>query len=115
MVSVLTERIALIFIFEDNLHFTFTFNLEEYDKDGEKHYKIKDSKLIAKPELIHFQLDNLFGGDEALGKHINDVFNENWSALWEDLESSYEEAFGQIFSNIFGRFLEKVPISEIFA
>ncbi|KAJ3651228.1 hypothetical protein Zmor_017279 [Zophobas morio] len=98
----------------DDVNFVFTFNLDEYDKSGEKYYKIKKSTLVAGPQLIHFQLDNLFGEDEALGKHLNDVFNENWKALWDDVESSYEEVFNQLITNDFDRFLEKVPVSEIF-
>ncbi|KAJ3651226.1 hypothetical protein Zmor_017277 [Zophobas morio] len=98
----------------DDVNFVFTFNLDEYDKNGEKYYKIKESTLVAVPQLIHFQLDNLFGEDEALGKHLNDVFNENWKVLWDDVGSSYEEAFNQLITHAFGRFLEKVPVSEIF-
>ncbi|CAH1383484.1 unnamed protein product [Tenebrio molitor] len=48
----------------DNMKYFITFNLEEYQKDGAKHFKITDSKLVIDPELIIFQFDNLFDGDE---------------------------------------------------
>ncbi|XP_068900652.1 protein takeout-like isoform X1 [Tenebrio molitor] len=98
----------------DNMKYFITFNLEEYQKDGAKHFKITDSKLVIDPELIIFQFDNLFDGDENLGKNINQVFNDNWKEVFEDVKPSYEAAFGTIFTAMFNNLLEKVSISELF-
>lgn len=98
----------------DNMKYFFTFNLEEYQKDGAKHFKIIDSKLVIDPELIIFQFDNLFDGDENLGKNINQVFNDNWKEVFGDVKPSYEAAFGTIFTAMFNNLLEKVSISELF-
>ncbi|KAJ3651230.1 hypothetical protein Zmor_017281 [Zophobas morio] len=97
-----------------DLLLSFTFDLEEYEKNDKKYYKIIGSRLTLEPKLIHYNLDNLFNGDERLGKQINDVLNDNWSDIFSDLKSSYEESFNKIFTNTFDRLLGKVPVDEIF-
>jgi hypothetical protein len=91
-----------------------TFTFEEYDKKGQKHFKILDKKMDLVPSLLKFKLDNLFDGDKALGDNINQVMNDNWSEVYADVKSSYEEAFSQIFSGIFSNLLGKVSVSELF-
>ncbi|KAJ3651227.1 hypothetical protein Zmor_017278 [Zophobas morio] len=61
-----------------DLLLSFTFDLEEYEKNGKKYYKIIGSRLTLEPKLIHYKLDNLFNGDERLGKQINDVYFSVW-------------------------------------
>ncbi|KAH0816785.1 hypothetical protein GEV33_006006 [Tenebrio molitor] len=67
--------------------FSLEFNLEEYDKDGQKHLKVKGQKFHWEAELLKFNFENLFGGDKALSDNINKVMNENWQPVFEDVGS----------------------------
>ncbi|KAJ3618506.1 hypothetical protein MTP99_006486 [Tenebrio molitor] len=96
-----------------NMHGKLTFTFEEYEKKGEKHLKIIEGKLKMQPESVHFNFENLFNGDKALGDNINKVMNENWEEVFSDVKSSYEDAFGQIVTGLFNGLLAKVPISEL--
>ncbi|TDG52150.1 hypothetical protein AWZ03_001431 [Drosophila navojoa] len=58
---------------------------EEYKKDGATHLKIKEIKVKYELADVHMQLDNLFNGDKALGKRMNDFLNENWRSLSEEV------------------------------
>lgn len=58
---------------------------EEYKKDGATHLKIKDIKVKYELADVHMQLDNLFNGDKALGKRMNDFLNENWRSLSDEV------------------------------
>ncbi|XP_063930474.1 protein takeout-like [Zophobas morio] len=89
------------------------FDLEEYEKKGKRYYRVVGHKLDIDPKRIEVKLDDLFGGDKALGDSMNQVMNDNWKELFEDVKSSYSEAFGSIFASIFNRLLVKVPVSEI--
>ena len=91
-----------------------TFNLEEQEKKGKKHYKVASQKFVLNPQLVKFKLENLFDGDKALGDNINQVLNDNWSEVLADVKPSYEEAFGKIFSSIFNNVLGKMSTTEIF-
>jgi hypothetical protein len=94
--------------------FSLEFNLEEYDKDGQKHLKVKGQKFHWEAELLKFNFENLFGGDKALSDNINKVMNENWQPVFEDVGSSYSEALGQIFAAIANEFFAKVSVLELF-
>ncbi|KAJ3651236.1 hypothetical protein Zmor_017287 [Zophobas morio] len=51
-----------------NLLSNYSCHFEEYEKNGEKHYRVTRSDLLMQPSLIHYKLDNLFNGDERLVK-----------------------------------------------
>ncbi|KAJ3651220.1 hypothetical protein Zmor_017271 [Zophobas morio] len=98
----------------ENVGLQLTFNLEEQEKKGKKHYKVASQKFVLNPQLVKFKLENLFDGDKALGDNINQVLNDNWSEVLADVKPSYEEAFGKIFSSIFNNVLGKMSTTEIF-
>ncbi|RZB54430.1 JHBP domain containing protein [Asbolus verrucosus] len=91
-----------------------TFKLDEYDKKGVKYFKVANVTLVMDPQLIRFKLENLFDGDEALGRNINSVLNDNWKEVFADVKPSYEDAFGKIYFSIFNNVLSKVPVNELF-
>jgi hypothetical protein len=108
-----TFHVLNVYLFPENMHGKLTFTFEEYEKKGEKHLKIIEGKLKMQPESVHFNFENLFNGDKALGDNINKVMNENWEEVFSDVKSSYEDAFGQIVTGLFNGLLAKVPISEL--
>ncbi|CAH1383489.1 unnamed protein product [Tenebrio molitor] len=91
-----------------------TLKFEEYEKKGKQYIRITDHKFLWTPQQLVFNLENLFGDNEALNKNLNDVFNENWKALYDDSGPSYEAAFGKIFAAIANSFFGRVPVSELF-
>lgn len=98
----------------ENMEYFFKIQLEEYTKNFLKYFKIVGSDLEMLPHTIKFNFGNLFEGDENLSEMINQVFSENSKDVFADVKKSYEDAFGQIFTNIFDKFLEKVPIVDLF-
>ncbi|RZB54431.1 JHBP domain containing protein [Asbolus verrucosus] len=98
----------------DDLKYDISFDFEEYEKKGAKHYKVVSSKLVMEPKRLTIKLENLFDGNAALGANINKVMNENWQEIFADVKASYEEAFAQITASIFNNLLAKVPIADIF-
>ncbi|KYB27014.1 uncharacterized protein LOC103313373 [Tribolium castaneum] len=100
-------------IFE-NMKYFFEFWLQEYTRDGQKHYKVVQNRLVLEPDLIKFKFDNLFDGDKDLSDKVNQVFNDNSKEVFGDVKPSYESAFGHIFANIFNRLLARVPIVDLF-
>lgn len=60
--------VSIFLFFEGNLLSNYSCHFEEYEKNGEKHYRVTRSDLLMQPSLIHYKLDNLFNGDERLVK-----------------------------------------------
>ncbi|XP_044260588.1 protein takeout-like [Tribolium madens] len=98
----------------DHIGVDIIFHFEEYEKKNKKYYKIKSTELSMTPNLIKFDLKNLFHGDKALGDNILKVMNENWEEVFRDVKSGYEKAFAQIFTSIFNRLLERISVNELF-
>ncbi|XP_008199115.3 protein takeout [Tribolium castaneum] len=99
----------------DKPEFALTFIMEEYEKKGEKYYKVSNTTMSIEPQKIQFGFsNNVFGGDKDFSDKVLEAMNENWKELYADVRPSYEEAYGQIFMSIFNSFLSKVPISELF-
>ncbi|EDW38089.1 GL12408 [Drosophila persimilis] len=69
---------------------------QEYQKNGATHLKIIDVKVEYSLSNVHMQLDNLFNGDEALGKRMNDFLNENWKSLAEEVRPLMTKALVDI-------------------
>lgn len=71
-----------------------------------------DYKIAA--EDGSFQFDNLFNGNEKLGKEMNNLLNENWKQVFNDAKPGYEVLFGTVFKSYFNLVLSKVPYLEAF-
>lgn len=76
--------------------------------------KIMDYTVTLRPERVHFKFDNLFNGDERLGREINNVLNDNWDAVFTDVREGYEKSFGFIFQDLANRVYSRVPIKDIY-
>lgn len=87
---------------------------EEFEKKGKKYWNIKEYGLKIRPEKVYFRFDNLFGGDERLGKQMNSFMNENSNEIFAEMRGPFEESFGLIFQSIANRVFMRVPINEIF-
>ncbi|XP_050092101.1 protein takeout-like [Anopheles aquasalis] len=81
---------------------------------GEKFMYIRKYLVHFDPKLVTFDFENLFNGDAALGKTMNQVLNDNWEVVFQELRSAYEDTFGYIFRKISNQIFLKVPMNKIF-
>ncbi|KAJ3660891.1 hypothetical protein Zmor_005319 [Zophobas morio] len=91
--------------------FTFSFELEEYDKST-TYFRVIDSKLDMQLEGIKFGFKQLFSNEI-----LNEEFNSAMSAKWRPLFAHFKQfvaIFAPRFGTIFNDFLKKVPVAELF-
>ncbi|KAJ3618237.1 hypothetical protein MTP99_006258 [Tenebrio molitor] len=98
----------------DNLQVVNLLGYEEVRKNDKTYARFVKSDLDMSPGLIHFNFDNLFNGDKALGDSINKVMNENWKEVFEDVKSDYTETVNRILLSLLNGFFSKVSIEEAF-
>ncbi|CAH1382491.1 unnamed protein product [Tenebrio molitor] len=96
-----------------NVTYTLTFTFEEYTRDNQNYLLVVDTQLKMAPRAMSGRYDNLFK-DKAL----NDAFSREMSADWKKpfghFSSIYFDSYAQWYGNVFNRFLEKVPLTELF-
>ncbi|KAH0816311.1 hypothetical protein GEV33_006480 [Tenebrio molitor] len=85
-----------------------TLKFEEYEKKGKQYIRITDHKFLWTPQELVFNLENLFGDNEALNKNLNDVFNENWKALYDDSDQ-WDDVFDKYLRHLRGRYRKAPP------
>lgn len=83
-------------------------------KKGKEFIKIVNYTVTLYPERVEFKFDNLFNGDERLGKEINRVLNENQDAVFGDVRGGYEQSFGLIFQDLANRLFNRVALKDVF-
>lgn len=87
---------------------------EEFEKKGKKYYKALNYNLSMDAEKFIFLLENLFGGEKALGDAMNKLLNENGRDLFLDVRKGYEDSFSIIFKELTNNIFTKIPLNEIF-
>ncbi|XP_073822714.1 protein takeout-like [Musca autumnalis] len=85
------------------------------EKDGKVFMNLDKFRMDLEPAGIHFKIDNLFNGDEALGNNMNLFLNENWKEIYGELRGSITSAFGKVFQAVIGHVFKKYPYVELFA
>jgi hypothetical protein len=107
-----TEEIHSEVVLE-NVTYTLTFTFEEYTRDNQNYLLVVDTQLKMAPRAMSGRYDNLFK-DKAL----NDAFSREMSADWKKpfghFSSIYFDSYAQWYGNVCNRFLEKVPLTELF-
>ncbi|KAF4528513.1 hypothetical protein B566_EDAN015252, partial [Ephemera danica] len=98
----------------ENLRITSFLENRLFEKDGEQFLEVMKFKPKVSAEKIHTKLDNLFNGNEQLGRQMNIFLNENSQEVFKDLAPALEEAFGEAFKQICNRIFLKVPFKTIF-
>ncbi|CAK1555199.1 unnamed protein product [Leptosia nina] len=97
-----------------DLEVSVEMNLEEIEKDGLKYWNIKNSRhsyeLKDKADVV---FDNLFGGNEVLGKAARDVIKESGNEIVREVGSpAISDILDVVIENI-NQFFHHVPISEL--
>ncbi|XP_060533011.1 protein takeout-like [Cylas formicarius] len=97
-----------------NMDIDHTLTLETFEKKGKSYLRVKDFKVVMRPEKVIYKFDNLFDGQKDLGDNVNKVINDNSAEVFEDVRSGYEKSFALIFLDLANRVLPKVPQEDIF-
>ncbi|KAF2887161.1 hypothetical protein ILUMI_19012 [Ignelater luminosus] len=87
---------------------------EKLEKKGKVYMRVKKYIVTLDPGKVIFNFENLFNGDERLGKEMNNILNENWKDVFDDVKSGYEESFGIIFGDFANRVYSKIPFKDLF-
>lgn len=87
--------------------------LDTIDKNGKKYYKVIEEPMTIVPHRLHFQLDNLFNGDERLGTEMNRFLNENWKDVFEEVNSAVTNTVRALITTVVNAYLTNIPISEL--
>ncbi|GLV39513.1 uncharacterized protein CBL_09601 [Carabus blaptoides fortunei] len=94
----------------DNAHSMVYGTIE---KDGKEYIEIKKTQMSYTTSRLSLDIRNLFNGNLILGKAMNEVLNENWSAVNMELNPYLGNAIGEIYSQIIQEFFNKVPINDM--
>jgi hypothetical protein len=93
--------------------YTLNFTFEEYSKDNQDYLLVIDSKMVMDPRSIKFYFGNFFKD-----KILDDAFSHELTANWEKVlvyfMPIFSDSYAQAYGNLFNRFLEKVPLAELF-
>lgn len=63
---------------------------------------------------MSIKLTNLFNGDQALGAHMNQFLNENWSDVWTELQPSIHTAIAEVVKNVLTTMFKKFAYEDLF-
>ncbi|XP_063912606.1 circadian clock-controlled protein daywake-like [Zophobas morio] len=86
----------------------------ETTKNGNTYLHFDNPAMNVTVGDIHFQVDNLFNGDKALGDKMNEFLNENAKEIFEEVKEDYMKLMSDIGLNIMNRIFLKVPVEEVF-
>ncbi|CAH1175610.1 unnamed protein product [Phaedon cochleariae] len=93
----------------------------EYDFDyvlenvkGEEYMAMTtNDELDFKLEKAVFKLDNLFNGDEVLGKQMNSFLNDNWKEVIGELGGAISQTVGTLARSIVSGIFKKIPYKAL--
>ncbi|XP_076275452.1 circadian clock-controlled protein daywake-like [Rhynchophorus ferrugineus] len=101
------------FIFNDcTFDYSFDYELTQ-KKDGKTYMANIKPKTSFKIENGHFQIDNLFDGNKALGDNINKVLNENSQEAIGELGQIISDVVNLAATTIIKSYLLSIPFDEI--
>lgn len=83
-------------------------------KDGKEYLDLTSVTIHMVPGKMEMQLDNLFGGDQQLGKAMNRILNDNWQLVYKELGPSFEQAYAEVVKFHARSLLTHVPIEDLF-
>lgn len=89
-------------------------NCEKIVKKGQDYATITFLSVDLDPTEAHFNFENLFNGDEAMGKQMNTIINENWKELFAEVKEGYNVALSAVVNNVASAIFNKVPMEDLF-
>ncbi|CAG9823835.1 unnamed protein product [Phaedon cochleariae] len=96
-------------------HVSFSFGMVE--KDGKRYINISSILPIIdyNPGIVHYQFDNLFGGNKLLGDNINKFMNENPDEVADITNIPNVAVIKAIILQTMKSILRGVSIDEVFS
>ncbi|XP_055610023.1 protein takeout-like [Uranotaenia lowii] len=82
--------------------------------NGKNHLSLAKLDIKIKVGDGKIKLENLFGGDRALGEIINETINKNFAVVSHELIPLIEKALGRIFKRTGNKILERFPEEVLF-
>ncbi|XP_013113019.1 protein takeout [Stomoxys calcitrans] len=84
----------------ENVKFSTKFKPALHPKNGKMFLTVDKLKVLLEPQRMNIKLANLFNGDQALGSHMNQFLNENWSDVWVELQPAVQSTISDIIKII---------------
>jgi hypothetical protein len=93
--------------------YTFNFTFEEYTKDNQDYLLVIDSKIVLDPQSMKIHYGNFFK-DKVLDDAFSRELTANWKKVVAYFMPIYFDSYGQSYGDFFNKFLEIVPLAELF-
>ncbi|GLV37901.1 uncharacterized protein CBL_06397 [Carabus blaptoides fortunei] len=103
-----TENVTI-----ENMDNTLSMEYETVEKDGKEYIEIAKTQMAYTTSRLWFEIHNLFNGNARLGTAMNEVLNENWSAVNKEINPYFGNAIGEAYSQVIQAFFHKVPINDM--
>ena len=84
------------------------------DENSEEKVRITDFKLKISVGKGTIKLENLFGGEQALGDVVNSAINNNFDLFMKELSPLVEEALSNSFQNIASSIIQQFTFAQLF-
>ncbi|XP_012537990.2 protein takeout [Monomorium pharaonis] len=84
------------------------------DENGEMKIRIVDFKMKISVGNGTLNLDNLFGGERALGDVVNAAINSNFKLFLKELLPIVEKALSDSFHNIADSIIQQFTLAQLF-
>ncbi|XP_011879794.1 PREDICTED: protein takeout-like [Vollenhovia emeryi] len=84
------------------------------DENGEEKIRITDLRIKVTVGKGTMKLDNLFGGEKALGDVINSTINSNFDLFVKELLPLVEKALSDAFQNIAGNIVQQFTFAQLY-
>ncbi|XP_014287383.1 protein takeout [Halyomorpha halys] len=97
----------------DQLSIKAICNWKEVEKDNTKYINMESLTIPFEAKRLYMDFENLFNGDEALAKNMNNFLNENWDAILNELRKPISEGLSVVLINFSNQILNKIPFSDI--
>lgn len=84
------------------------------DENGDEKLRIMDFRMKVSVGNGTLKLDNLFGGERALGDIVNSAINNNFDLFLKELLPIVEKALSDAFQHIAGNIIQQFTFSQLF-
>lgn len=101
---------------KDNLDIKLKFAPIVTERNGQQYLQTASNKFKLAFDTTHLYLylENLFGGNKALGDNMNMFLNENWQIILQELKPAVKTTLTQIIGGIMNSVFDKLPYDELF-
>lgn len=99
----------------DNSATFFKFTPKIVTKNGKDYLQADKLKFSIDPTKVFVYFENLFNGDEILGKSMNNFMNEHWKDIFTEIKPVVDDTCAKVIKNIVNNVFAKFPYNDLFA